>query len=126
MFTTVKGRLIGLGAWSLVGTAGLVMSLIMTNPVALRPVGVTFWFVILYLTLTSIFTLALYGAKSYLRLHATGAGRLRYSTRQGLLMAAWFVGMLALSSLRQFGWLDGILLGILLVIVEVYVRFRWP
>ena len=43
-----------------------------------------------------------------------------------MLVGAWIVGMLSLSSLRQLGPLDAILLGILLVIVEVYVRFRWP
>lgn len=126
MLLTVKGRLIGLIVWSLISVTGLFASLLLTNPVQLRPLGVTFWFVVLYLALASVCTLLLYAAKSYLRLHATGAGRLRYATRQGLLISAWLVGMLALSSLRQFGWLDGILLGILLVIVEVYVRFRWP
>jgi hypothetical protein len=43
-----------------------------------------------------------------------------------LLLGGWLVGMASLSSLRQLGPLDAILLGILLVIVEVYVRFRWP
>ena len=74
----------------------------------------------------SLFTIGLYALKSYLRLHSTNVGRLRYSWRQGLLIGAWVVGLLALSSLRQLGVLDAILLGILLIIVEVYVRFRWP
>ena len=90
------------------------------------PLGVTLWFVVLFLTLTSLLALVFFAAKSYLRLHATGASRLRYSWRQGMLVGAWIVGMLSLSSLRQLGALDAILLGILLVIIEVYVRFRWP
>jgi hypothetical protein len=123
---TVLGWLTVLIVWSVVGSVSLVLSLVMTNPLALGPVGVTIWFVLLFLVLASIWALGLYAAKVYLRLHASGAGRLRYSWRQGLLVSAWLVSLLALSSLRQLGVLDAILLGILLVIVEVYVRFRWP
>jgi hypothetical protein len=81
---------------------------------------------VLFLALAAILTLAIYTAKTFLRLHITSAGRLRYSWRQGLLASGWLTGMLALSSLRQLGLLDAILLALLLVIVEVYVRFRWP
>lgn len=106
--------------------AGLVASLIVTNPLRLGPLGVTLWFVVLYLALSALVTLGLYAVKAFLHLHATDAGRLRYSRRQGLLIAGWLTGMLALSSLHQLGLLDAILLALLLVIVEVYVRFRWP
>ncbi|HVQ43517.1 MAG TPA: hypothetical protein VMT30_00945 [Candidatus Saccharimonadia bacterium] len=111
---------------SLAGAIGLVLSLIVTNPEAVGPLGVTVWFVLLLLVLACGLTLGLYGAKTYLRLHATAAARLRYSWRQGMLVSGWLVGMLSLSSLHQLGVLDAILLGILLVIVEVYVRLRWP
>ncbi len=123
---TVIGWLTVLVVWSLVSVTGLVLSLLLTNPFELGPLGVTVWFVVMFLALASIISLIMYGIKSYLRVHSTGAARLRYSWRQGLLVGGWLVGMLALSSLHQFGWLDAILLGILLVIVEVYVRFRWP
>ncbi len=111
---------------SLVGAVGLVLSLILTNPLTIGPLGVTAWFVALLGVIAGLATLGLYAAKTYLRLHTTGAARLQYSWRQGLLLSGWIVGMLSLSSLRQLGILDAILLGILLVIVEVYVRFRWP
>ena len=123
---TVLAWLTMLIVGSLVGAVSLVMSLILTSPLMLGPFGVTLWFVVLYLVMASMATLLLYGVKSYLRLHSTGAARLRYSWRQGLLISGWLVVLLALSSLNQFGPLDAILLGILLVIVEVYVRFRWP
>lgn len=123
---TVLGWLTVLIVWSLVSVVGLVFSLMLTNPLAIGPVGVTLWFVGLFLAMASVITLGLYAAKTYLRLHSTGSARLRYSWRQGLLVAGWLVGMLSLSSLHQLGPLDVILLGILLVIVEVYVRFRWP
>jgi hypothetical protein len=123
---TVLGWLTVLIVWSLLSAAGLGFSLMLTNPVMLGPFGVTVWFVVLYSSLASIFALGLYAVKSYLRLHSTGASRLRYSWRQGLLVGGWLTGMLCLSSLGQLGLLDAILLGILLVIVEIYVRFRWP
>jgi hypothetical protein len=123
---TVMGWLILLIVWSSVSIVGLVLSLLTTNPLAIGPVGVTVWFVALYLSLAAILTLGLYTAKTFLHVHAAGVNRLRYSGRQGLLLASWVAGLLALSSLRQLGPLDAILLGILLVIVEVYVRFRWP
>jgi hypothetical protein len=123
---TVLSWLILLIVWSIVGFSGLILSLLLTNPLALGPAGVTLWFVLLFTSLASVITLGLYLVKWYLKLHSTGVARLRYAWRHGMLIAAWIVGLLALASLRQFGLLDAILLGILLVIVEVYVRFRWP
>ena len=123
---TVLGWLTVLIIWSLLWVAGFIVSIIYTNPNSIGPLGVTIWFIGLFSGLASLVTLGLYAIKSYLRLHATGAARLRYSGRQGMLLAGWIVGMMSLSSLRQLGLLDAILLGILLVIVEVYVRFRWP
>lgn len=112
--------------WTLTSVSGLVLSVLFTNPIAIGPVGVTVWFLVFLLSLASLLALALYFTKAYLHVHATGVSRLRYSWRQGLLLSGWATGMLALGSLRQLGVLDGILLGLLLLIVEVYVRFRWP
>jgi len=123
---TVLGWLTMLIVWAVVSAIGLILSLILTNPLAIGPFGVTIWFVVLFLSLTSIFSLLLYGAKWFLHVHAAGVARLRYSWRQGLLIAGWLTGLLALSSLRQIGVLDAILLALFLVIVEVYVRLRWP
>jgi hypothetical protein len=123
---TVLGWLSVLIIWSLIGTVAMVLSLVFANPVAIGPVGVTLWFVVLYLVLSSILALGLYTIKTFLHLHPTGAGRLRYAWRQGMLLSGWITGLLALSSLHQLGLLDAILLALLLLIVEVYVRFRWP
>jgi hypothetical protein len=123
---TVLGYLSLLIIGSLAAVAGLVLSVLLTSPAAVGPLGVTVWFVVLFLGLAAVITLALYTAKTFLHLHATGAARLRYSWRQGLLVGGWATGLLSLSSLRQLGALDAILLALLLVIVEVYVRLRWP
>lgn len=122
----VIGWLIALAVWSIASLLALILSFIFTSPLGLGPIGVTLWFVVAFLSMAGLFSLLFYGAKSYLRLHATRAARLRYSRRQGLLVGGWVIGLLALSSLNQLGALDAILLGILLVIVEVYVRLRWP
>lgn len=118
-----------LSVWIIAAISGvcvLVLSVIFTSPASLGPLGVTVWFVLLYVTLAAICTLALFAAKNYMHLHTAGPGRLRYSQRQGLLIAGLLIGCLALSSLKQLSWLDAILLGLILVIIEVYVRFRWP
>lgn len=108
------------------GVCLLALSVIFTAPADIGPIGVTAWFVLAYVTLTAILTLLLFVIKNFLRLHVTSLSRLRYSQRQGMLLAALMVGCLSLSSLKQLGWLDVILLGLILVIIEVYVRFRWP
>jgi hypothetical protein len=123
---SLVGWLSLLGVVAVAGTVGVAMSLVLTTPNAIGPAGVTAWFVMLYITLSALLALAFYGVKAYLRVHATSLARLRYSWRQGMLLSGWITGLLALSSLKQLGWLDGILLGLILGIVEVYVRFRWP
>jgi hypothetical protein len=123
---SLVGWLSLLGLVAGAGSVGLVLSLTVTTPNAIGPVGVTAWFVWFFVTLSAVVALVLYSLKSYLRIHSTSIGRLRYSWRQALLISGWVTGMLALSSLKQFGLLDGILLGLILGIIEVYVRFRWP
>jgi hypothetical protein len=125
-FVTVLGRLTTLIIWSVVSLAALALSVFVTNPLALGPLGVTLWFVVMFWSVAAVATLVLYFAKTFLHVHATGLMRLRYSWRQGLLIGGWVTGVLALSSLHQLGTLDGILLALLLGIIEVYVRLRWP
>jgi hypothetical protein len=123
---TVIGWLVVLVVWIIVSVGGLFLSLIYSNPAQIGPVGVTVWFLVLFSSLSAIFALIMYFSKTFLHVHATGVGRLRYSWRQGVLIGGWLTGMLALSSLHQLTIPDGILLALLLVIVEIYVRFRWP
>jgi hypothetical protein len=120
------GRLSLLVLWSAGSGVVLLLSLVVTSPAKIGPIGVTLWFVLLLLNLSGLLTLGLYALKSFLRVHTAGSERLRYSSRQGLLLAGWVTSVLALSSLRQFNLRDAILLGLLLAIVELYVRFRWP
>ncbi len=128
-----EGMVPGLGylgfliVWSMASLAAIIFSLFATTPLALGPIGVTLWFVLLLSSLAATSTVILYVIKTFLHIHEGAmASRLRYSGRQGLLIGGWCVGVLALASLHQFGLRDAILLGLLLGIIEVYVRFRWP
>ena len=112
--------------WSIVSGFFLMLSLVRTNPALIGPVGITVWFLILFSWIFSVSTVALFGAKSYLKVHGTWRQRFRYSRRQGVLTAGWLIGILAFSSLRQLSWQDVILTGLLLVFIEAYVRLRWP
>ena len=123
---TTNRYIIALLTWAIGAGVVLIASLLVTNPVTLGPVGVTIWFIILLAEVATVATLSLYGVKSYLHLHAAPAHRLRYSWRQGWLIGGWATGLLALNSLQQLGIKDAILLGLLLSIVEVYMRLRWP
>ena len=116
-----------LAGWTGLAGFGLLVSLFMTNPLAIGPLGVTVWFLVLLTVLAGGATLGLYGLKTYLHVHE-GAPRVRFrhSWRQGWLVAGWAVGVMALSSLHQFNLRDAILLGLLLSIIEVYMRFRRP
>jgi hypothetical protein len=116
-----------LGIWTVVAGLGIVVSLFATNPLAIGPLGVTVWFLVLLSVIAGSATLALYGIKTYLHVHdGAPRNRFRYSWRQGWLVAGWAVGVTALASLHQFSLRDAILLGLLLSIIEVYMRFRRP
>ena len=109
-----------------IGLVVILLSMVFLSPTDIGPAGVTVWFVLLLMTLSSWLSLGLYALKSYLALHDSARQRLRYSLRQGWLVGGGVVSLLALASLRQLGWLDAILLGLILGIIEVYVRLRWP
>jgi hypothetical protein len=120
------GYLSLIGLWTALAGGGLALSLFVTNPAAIGPFGVTLWFLALLTALTGAFTELLYLAKSYLRWHTHTHERLRYAFRQGLLLGFWITAMVALASLQQFNIRDGLLLGLILVVVELYMRLRRP
>ena len=120
------GYLSLIGLWTALIGGCLVLSLIATNPAAIGPLGVTLWFLALLTAVTGILTIVLYLAKTYLHWHATSQQRLSYAFRQGLLIGFWITSLLALDSLQQFNLRDGLLLGLILVVVELYMRLKRP
>lgn len=121
----LAARLSALIGWAGVGSILIILSFFVTNPVRLGPIGVTLWFLVLLSVLFAIFSLAIYFIKIYFRLHENHSVRLRYSMRQGLLISFWVTALLALSSLGQYSLKDAILFGLLLLIIEFYVRLRY-
>lgn len=100
----------------------LVSSVVTTNPTRLGPGGVTFWFINLLVMFSSMIALALY----YLRYKKTESKTklLISSFRSGVIIGLSLTLLLALSSLRSLSWRDILLLGLLVVLVEVFFRTR--
>lgn len=109
----------GAAAWFLV-----VVALWGSTPAQLRPLGVTLWFIFLLVALTCGLALLLDLAKRLLGPKKPEGRDFQPSLRQGLLASIWLVILLALSSLRQLSLRDILLIGLLLVIVEIYTRLR--
>jgi hypothetical protein len=101
-----------------------VAALLLTNPSQIGPVGVTIWFIALFLALQGATTLGLFSwyGKS---LSTVGPyQRLTAALRQGLLLGGIVTILLALSSLRQLSIRDAGLLITLAVLVELFFRAR--
>lgn len=107
---------------------GLLMILVMLlwSPSDLGPFGVTLWFLAALVVMSAVLGSGLYWLKGYFQVHESRLGRLRASVRQGLLLAGLVTVSLAFSSLGQLSWLDVVLFGTVLLIIEFYVRYRWP
>lgn len=104
--------------------AAVLVSLFATNPTSIGPVGVTLWFVSLLIGLQGALTLLLYVRKRRKELEIGSQARLASAWRQGFLLALVVTIFLALSSLRQLGLRDVVLIVVLIGLVEFYFRSR--
>ncbi|HSH31957.1 MAG TPA: hypothetical protein VK963_04805 [Candidatus Saccharimonadales bacterium] len=102
----------------------VLAGLFITNPSRIGPVGVTLWFVAVLIGLQGALTLVLYFAKRRRELEMGSPDRLTSSWRQGFLVALTVTILLALSSLRQLGLRDVVLILVLVGLVEFYFRTR--
>ena len=121
----LAGKLSALIGWAGVGSILILLSFFVTSPGKLGAIGVTIWFIVLLSVFFALFSLGLYFVKIVLKIHDNHSSRLRYSMRQGMFLAFWVTVLLALSSLGQYSLKDAILLGLLLLIIELYVRLRY-
>ena len=102
---------------------GLVLAILWsTTPASLRPIGVTLWFLILLIALSSGLALLLDLGKRLFGPKKPQGRSFNPSLRQGLLLGIWLTVMLGLSSLRQFSIRDALLTGLLAAIIEIYLR----
>ncbi len=109
---------------TVVSGVAVIVSVLASNPLRMGPIGVTLWFVALLGFLQGAFSLVLLRQKKRL-FPALGEHKAATSSwRQGFLVGGAITMLVALSSLRQLGLRDIILLTGLLILVEFYYRAR--
>lgn len=103
----------------------LVISLFSSTPDGLGPFGITLWFIVLLLGLGGFFSLLLYSLK---RNTSRKEPQLLFTSalRQGILISTWGVGLFALAALRQLDIKDIVLVTVLVVLIEFYLRRSSP
>lgn len=105
----------------------LFLSMIMTNPTALGPTGVTLWFLGFWVVLSSCLAFVKYELVMRFGKETTKLGghkTIMTSLRHGALFAGGLTIILALSSLQQLDPRDIGLILVFLGLVEFYVRTR--
>ena len=103
----------------------IISSFVLTNPTALGPGGVTFWFIGFMFMSTALITLVIYQLQKNRPKYAENKTSCYFrSLRSGLILGVSLTVLLALSSLRSLSWRDIILLVLLVVLVELYFRTR--
>jgi len=101
-----------------------ILSLFLFSPSTLGPAGVTLWFVNLMIFLTCLFCLLFYWLKSKTADGQMIVKNFNSSLRSGFLVAFVVTFCLALKSLRSLTAKDIILLGLILLIIEIYFRTK--
>ena len=106
-----------MGVAAVLVVIGLVMAMFLTSPGQLGPYGITLWFTGLLVCMVLVITLAIYKFKS-----GDNSAQLLSAARVGFLSGTWIVGLLALGSLRQLTLRDIILITILVVAVNFFIK----
>jgi len=98
----------------------LTISLFWVTPDDIGPFGITIWFLLVWLFLAEVFTFLRYGVG---RLIGQPPADLQpVAIRQGGLASAWVSSLLALSSLNQIDIKDVVLVSLLIILIEFYMR----
>ena len=109
----------------LISSVLVFLSLISTNPTALGPGGVTFWFISFLFMASSALTLLLYKVQNKRPKYADNKSLCYFSSlRSGLILGVSVTVLLALSSLRSLSWRDFFLFAASVVLVEILLRTR--
>ncbi|MEX0932064.1 MAG: hypothetical protein WDZ81_00475 [Candidatus Saccharimonadales bacterium] len=99
----------------------LILAMALWAPRDLGPFGITAWFGLLAVSAGLLITTFLYAFKKLFKLGPKET-RKPSSIRQGILLSLWAVGLIALNSLRQLGVGDIVLVSVLIVLIEIYIR----
>lgn len=113
----VKVGTLGVASWALI-----ILSLSLTTPANLKPPGVTVWFLVLMVALSSVVALLLDTIKRLFGPKKPEGRSFKPSQRQGVIVGIWLSIILALSSLRQLSLRDVFITGLIAIIIELYLR----
>ena len=113
----VKVGFFGATSWALV-----LLALWFSTPATLKPVGVTIWFIGLMIALSTGLALLLDLVKRLFGPKKPQGRAFSPSLRQGIILGVWLTILLALSSLRQLSLRDVLLTGLIIIIIELYLR----
>ena len=111
--------MIAVGSLSLVLLAATV-----TTPLALGPVGVTGWFILLGSGLSAAVALAAYTLGQKFQPKQTSRKAVTVAIRRGSFIGGYITVNLSLSSLQQLNMRNILLLFLLLVLTEFYLVAR--
>lgn len=103
------------------GLIGLISIAATKTPGELGPFGITLWFVLLLVVIGGALSLLFFQLKKRM-FKKNSEQAFPDSLRAGVLTSTWITALLALNSLRQLGVKDIVLVSILVVLVDFYLR----
>ena len=101
---------------------GLLAATLTTTPDKVGPFGITLWFVGFLAVLGGVLTIGLYYFLRLFRRRASKEAIFVLALRRGVLISIWLTALIALNSLRQLGLKDIVLISLLVVLIEFYLR----
>ena len=105
-------------------TALAILLMAAATPATIGPLGVTAWFLLAFIAISSIFALAAYLIGLKVQPKRASDLRVKESLRRGVMVGGSITVILGLSSLRQLNLRDVLLLLLLLALVEFYLVAR--
>ncbi len=108
---------------AMVSTALVALAIVGLAPSQIGPLGVTIWFLGFFAALATLLAVVLHTIKRLVLKKLPGP-KFQASLRQGLLISAWASVNMALSSLRQLSFRDGLLTAMLAILIEFYLRLK--
>ena len=105
---------------------GLLLSASLVTPDRMGPFWITVWFVGLLIALSGGFSLLFYWWKRLWHKSAEADAQFGQSLRQAVVFSTWLTALIALNSLRQLGFKDLLLVTILVLVIDFYLKRLEP
>ncbi len=118
----VRTILWGLGIIAIVCWVAWALTIVNTNPEQGGQVALLSFYISLYVALVSTLALAGYAVRRHLGNNELRYANLQTAFRQAFIGSALLVALLALQSVRLLAWWDILLLVVVALLLELYVR----